>query len=134
MYLLTRDDGACFASCSVEHAITLAGYLEGLDVAYRHWPVAISPDGPEPFACFHCGLCAALALPDRPVCNIHASDGACPTHDWTATVAYLYGAAAATAFNPRADLDAIERSVRDGEWQTPDLLVYDLIQQYRNGR
>jgi hypothetical protein len=48
-----------------------------------------------------------------------------------ATVAYLYGASAATAYNPDADLDAIERIVRRGGWQAPDLLVYELIQRYR---
>jgi ferredoxin len=131
MHLLTRDDGACIASCSVEHAIMLAGYLEGLDVAYRYRPVTISPDGPVPFACFHCGLCATRALPEHPVCHMHTPEGACPTHVWTATVAYLYGASAATAYNPDADLDAIERIVRRGGWQAPDLLVYELIQRYR---
>ena len=132
MFLLIRQDGASFASCSVEHAITLAGYLEGLDVAYRYRPKRINPKVPRTFICFHCGLCGLNPYPDHEACSVHGLDGiTCPAYDMTATVAYVYGAAAARCFDDTADLDEIEELVERGGWAEPDRIVYEMIQRYR---
>ncbi len=132
MHLLMRDDGASFASCSVEHAIALAGFLEGLDVVYRYRPRRIEPKIDRTFICFHCGLCGRNCFPDHSVCDLHAIDGVdCPAFDMTTTVAYVYGAAAAASFDPTFDLDELEAVVESGAWSEPDTLVYELIQRYR---
>lgn len=132
MILLIREDGCGFASCSVEHAIEIAVFLEGLDVAYRYRPKRIEPRGDRMFICMHCGLCGTNCFPEHRPCNVHLVDGlSCPNEDWTSTVAFVYGAVAATSYDPSADLDKIERLVEDGAWRAPDALVYEIIQRYR---
>lgn len=132
MFILMREDGACFASCSPEHAILLAGTLAGLDVAYSYRPKRVKPRLNRTFICSHCGLCGSNCFPDHEVCDLHGFDGIdCPEHDWQATAAYIYGAAAATCYDPEADLDEIEQIVEAGAWAAPETLVYELIQRYR---
>lgn len=135
MYLLIREDGASFASCSVEHAISLAAFLEGLDVAYRYRPKRIEPKVARTYICLHCGLCGLNAFPEHEVCSVHGIDGVtCPAYDMTSTVAYVYGAAAAFSYDRTADLDALEDLVERGGWQQPDNVVYEMIQRYRRQR
>ena len=132
MWILTREDGVFVASCSIEHAIRLAGCLEGLDIAYRYHPKHIEPRARQTFTCYHCGLCGRKAHPDHEVCSVHAIDGIdCPEQEWQATIAYIYGAAAAMSYDPDADLDALEDLVERGGWEQPDNIVYQMVQRYR---
>jgi hypothetical protein len=132
MWLLIREDGVSVASCSVEHAILLAGFLEGLDVAYRYRPRLITPRETRTFICFHCGLCGDNAFPGHEACSVHGADGIdCPQYDFTATIAYIYGAAAAKSYDSDADLAALEDVVEAGGWAQPDDVVYQMIQRYR---
>lgn len=132
MYILMREDGAGFGSCSPEHAIEMAGHLFGLDIAYRYRPLKREHRGRRQFICTHCGMCGVLSAPETGVCGLHRSDGTeCPPFEWRSTVAFVYGASAAKAYDPDADLDEIERMVELGAWAQPDNLVYDLIMRYR---
>ena len=49
----------------------------------------------------------------------------------TATVAYVYGAAAARCFNDTSGLDEIEELVERGGGAEPDRIVHGMIQRYR---
>ncbi len=132
MFLHVRNDGASFTSCSSAHAIELAGFLSGLDPAYRYRAKRIAYRGGEATVCFHCGMCGINCFPDVEVCSLHLIDGlSCPTYDWTATAAYVFGATAATTYFPSADLDEIEELVEYGAWTAPDALVYALTERYR---
>jgi len=132
MYILKREDGASFASCSIEHAIALAGFLEGLDVTGRYRPFNYEPKSLRTLVCLHCGLCGRNAFPGHDVCDVHGFDGiTCPDYDIRSTLAYIFGAAAACCFDETADLDQLEELVEDGGWERPDRVVYEVIQRYR---